>query len=470
MLFGYKILIYCTSKIHRESFSSFIEELNDKLIAQNWRIMIFSTDSDLGPSNKNNEGRKKIFDLINYDIADAILISNLHLKDSETKNKICENAKNHNIPVLCIDGERKDTYNICYNQEKGFEDLVRHIVEYHKITNLHFIGGTPDSVESNLRLEAFKKVLKENNIPFNSSMVSYGFFWDLPTIKATQSLIDYKRLPKAIICANDTMALTVNSVLKKNGLSCPNDVLITGYDGINQIFYSSPKISSVLCTSRKMATETAEFLFQIMENGPAPYTKYIETSVFISESCGCKPKTQTETLDIVNDITNSFNRYTNEQTSLDNFSVILQESKNKEELIQNMKNKLFYNVICLVKEECLKEELNPNTSYTDTPFGENMFVLLDSDNNSPSDNRLINTKDIVPRMKSLLEDYKHPLIFAPICNIDKPIGYLCFCFLNYDKQNFIKIHQIGNCLGKAITNYRNIKFQNYLLSQIEKLK
>ena len=467
MLFGYKILIYVTSNIHREEFAGFISEFNDKLIARNWRIFAFCTDSDLSKNDKNSLGRKKFFELINFDTADAIIISEDRIKDEQLKEKLYEKAKAHNIPVINMGGKHPDTYNIRFNQEVGFEKLVRHVVEHHHVKDLHFIGGTPDSEETIMRLEAFKRVLADNDIPFNKNMVSYGYFWDLPTIKVAQELIDYGKMPEAIICANDSMAIAVNSVLERNNISCPEDVIVTGYDGINAIYYSSPKITSVECEQRCIANETAEFLFDIMENAPEPYTKYVEPSLYLSESCGCKKKVPVATLGIVNEVSNSFNRYKQEQTALDNLSVIIRESKNTEELIKNLNNKLFYNVICVVKEECLDKTKNPSICCTDTPYGEKLFVLLDSDNNSPSDFRPITLKELVPRMQSLLEDYKHPLIFAPINDADIPLGYLCFCFLNYDKQNFAKVNQTGFWLGRAISEYRYKQYQEYLQQIIQ---
>ena len=467
MLFGYKILIYITSNIHREEFAGFISELNDKVIARNWRIFTFSADSDLSKNDKNSIGRKTFFELIDFDNADALIISDARIKDEQLKEKLYAKAKAHNIPVINMGGKRADTYNICFNQQIGFEKLVRHIVEHHHVKNLHFIGGTPDSEETIMRLEAFKKVLAENNIPFKSNMVSYGYFWDLPTIKVAQELIDYGKMPEAIICANDSMAIAVNSVLERNNLSCPEDVIVTGYDGISAIYYSSPKITSVVCEQRAIANETAEFLFDLMEKAPAPYTKYVEPSLYLSESCGCKKKIPTATLGIVNDVANSFNRYKQDQTTLDNLSVAIRESKNTEELIANLKNKCFYNVICVVKEECLDKTKNPAICCTDTPYGEKLFVLLDADNNSDSDFRPITTKELVPRMQSLLEDYKHPLLFAPINDADIPLGYVCFCFLNYDKQNFAKVHQTAYWLGNAISGYRYRQYQGYLQQIIQ---
>ena len=40
------------------------------------------------------------------------------------------------------------------------------------------------------------------------------------------------RRPEAIICANDMMAITASNVLQNHGLKVPEDVIVTGYDGL----------------------------------------------------------------------------------------------------------------------------------------------------------------------------------------------------------------------------------------------
>ena len=54
--------------------------------------MIFCTESDLYKDNKNNLGGRNIFDLINFDIADAILISDLNLLDNQLKEKLIDSC------------------------------------------------------------------------------------------------------------------------------------------------------------------------------------------------------------------------------------------------------------------------------------------------------------------------------------------------------------------------------------------
>lgn len=467
MLFGYKILVYCTSQIHRSSFQAFVSSLNDELIKNNWRLLVFCSESDFAVTNTNSRGNLNIFELINYDITDAIVFSDERLKVPELRDKVLTIAKEKNIPFFLMDGYENDTYNIRFDQGHSFKKIVKHIVEQHEITSLHFLAGTKDSSQSLLRLNAFKEVLKDNNIPFDESMVSYGDFWDGPAMVAVQKLVDENRVPRAIICANDTMAIASVTVLEKNGYKCPRDVIVTGFDGIDAVLYSNPKITSVLCNFHILAIETAHFIFDVIANHTPPSTRLVDGSIMISESCGCNSIAPSNSLEYINNLTNAYASYRYENIALSNLSSLIITSKNLTELIKNLNNGLLYNCMCLVKAECIDENIDPNISHTSTTYGESVFVLHDSDSNEENPNHFIKTTELIPRMKDTLDIEKKPLIFAPINNINQPLGYMMFSFYDYSQQNFVKVNQITTWLGNAISSYRNTKYQQQLQKKLE---
>ena len=70
-------------------------------------------------------------------------------------------------------------------------------------------------------------------------------------------------------------------------------------------------------------------------------------------------------------------------------------------------------------------------------------------------------------MKVVLDDYASPVIFRLLCNLDTPIGYLCFFFRNFDVRNYAKIDQIASWIGNSLSGYRNLQYQHNLQLKIE---
>lgn len=481
MLNGYKILVYCTSKIHESNFNYFISALNDDLVLHGWRILIFSTLTDLFLKTDNSKGEAKIFDLINYEIADAVFVSNENLLNAEVKNSIIQKAKAHNIPTFVFGGTNSEYFNIGFNHKLGIRKITKHIIEQHNITDLHFLCGRQDSDISNERLEAFKEVLAEHKIHFDESMISFGDFWEEPAKKAVQKLVDEGRVPGAIICANDSMAIATVSVLRRNGYKCPRDVLVTGFDGIEYIFYSNPKITSALCSFQMLGIEVAKFILQIdneIKENPQlkPFSKFIEPSLIISESCGCASNSSlssfsksfsNQSLEFITSLGTYYNLFRDEEYIYSQLSFSIQECSSLDEVAQKMHETLKINVKCFLKAECISDENCPNTSHTQSVYGDMMYVLFDP--TSPqNEKKLFDTKDLVYNIDELF-DIKKPLIFSPLNHIDLTLGYLVFYFDFYHKENFNRVSQITTWISNALFGFRTLQYQHYLQNRIERM-
>lgn len=469
MLFGYKILIYCTSKIYENKFCEFISTLNEELVPHNWRILTFCTETDLFKGDRNNKGEKNIFDLINYDIADAVLYAEEKILDKEVIKKIKKNAREHEIPVFVYEGDNPDTYNIKFDTRKGFYKVVHHIIGQHGISNVHFMSGKKGSWQAEERLEVFKQVLAENNIPFDESMISYGDFWERPTARETYKLLERVNIPKAIICANDVMALSVISVLKKKGYRCPEDIIVSGFDGVENIFYSTPKITSALCNYQTLGIELSNFIEEVYQVKSKPSTRLIDPSFIISESCGCQPVMPANSLDFITKLSERYGEFRDEEKSLSNMSVCIHDSDSIEDVRKNIRPDLLYDARFLLKKECIDQDLDPNVTTSGSTYGEQMFVMVDPDTSKYQICPYINTSDLIPDIKNVFDHNPKPLIFTPVNNIDNPLGYLCFCFTNYDVKNYAKITQIATWLGNAISGYRNVQYQKKLQRKIEEM-
>lgn len=480
MLNGYKILVYCTSRIHESNFKYFISALNDDLILHDWRVLIFSTLTDLFLKTDNSKGEAKIFELINYQIADAVLVSNENLLDDDVKKSILQKAKSHNIPTFVLGGSDSDYFNIGFNHKLGIRKITKHIIEQHNMTNLHFLCGRENSDISNERLEAFKEVLEEHNIKYDDSMKSYGDFWDGPAKKAVQKLVDEGRVPGAIICANDSMAIAAVSVLQRNGYKCPRDVIVTGFDGIEYIFYSNPKITSAMCSYQYLGMETAKFILQVdsqLKNNAhvEPFSKFVEPNLIISESCGCASNSSgsfqkafsNQSIEFITSTGAYYNLFRDEEYAYSQLSFSIQECSNLDEVSQKMHEVLKMNMKCYLKAECISNENCPNISHTESVYGDLMYVLFDS--TSPqNEKKLFRTNDLVYHIDELF-DIKKPLIFSPLNHIDLTLGYLVFYFDFYHKENFNRVSQITTWISNAIFGFRVLKYQHFLQNRIERM-
>ena len=152
------------------------------------------------------------------------------------------------------------------------------------------MAGTKGNCFSEERIEAFKRVLARHNIEFNEkTMLGYGDFWEVPTKKAISDLIVCgRKMPQAIICANDSMAIIVMKALEEHGMKVPEDIIVTGFDAIYQErIYSTTRLTTAQMDADELATTIADTAYGYINGSEKPSDKHIHFSMILGQSCGC---------------------------------------------------------------------------------------------------------------------------------------------------------------------------------------
>lgn len=412
------------------------------------------------------QAKRSVFELINYDVTDAVIIFDEKVKNKEWVRRVIKNSKNKNIPVIIIGDYYEDCKNIRFDYEKGFEQVVRHIVEEHNCRRLHFMAGIENDVFSDARLNVFKKVLEENKIPFSGDMVSYGEYWSTPTEIAMEKLIAAGDIPEAVICANDSMAITVCTVLKSHGYRVPDDVIVSGFDGIKMINFSNPRITSAGCDYADIADGCVKLVSAAFEGVETEKTTLVFPRLIPFESCGCCSAGRFDITSHLSDVNDRFYRFQVENKSYMEIAEHIQSCSDIESASLQIRNEIVYDMCCILNSECVDESVNPLTVREGEAFSDEMFIFFDSDNHYEFKPKKFMKKDIIPSVEDRV--YQNwPLIFVALNYLNISLGYLCFHYHDCDIANYCKIPQTMSCLNNAIGGFRNMRYQQYLNRRIE---
>lgn len=466
MIDNKKVIALCVSRVHEPINNKLIEFLNRRLILNNCTLFVYNVCYDLNWYSKNllwhnniKSAQVAVFDLIDTDITDVIIIMDDIIKDKPTIMNIIDKKGLTGIPVIVVDGKKyPNCINITFDYEKGFEQIVRHVIEFHKVRRPHFMAGFKNDYFSERRLDIFRKVIEENNIPFSWDMVSYGDYWFEHSFNACNRLIENGNIPEAIICANDMMAMGVCRSLMNHNIAVPDDVIVTGFDGIDEINMCSPAITSCAFLAKDMAEQIMQIILKsfrgekLLENYVVPPSKLI-----ISESCGC-PKDNS--FDSIGYFLNRFYRYTDQEKILSEVSSKIHTAETTHEAVTLWKNNTDYNLVCLINKGFLDD------SYKDKqkPFESIMTVFTDKDKNQ-TDVYDFQRKDIIPDIKKFI-DNKKPLIFTALEYLNEPFGYVC---LSFDLCDYCQIPDIIFSLNHAIGGFKNIHYQTMLVEKMERI-
>ena len=472
MIGKYKIIAMCTSRIRDKECYGLVRELNNLICKTDMRLFVFNADiKDEGGSFRSN-GSTDIFEFLKLSSIDLVLVDEEHIGSPVVSEKLIEAALDMGRPVVVIGEEHNGCLNVRFN-ENGFGDIVRHMITVHGCTSLHMMAGLKDNVFSDSRIEVFKDVLEEYNMPFNDSMVSYGGFWAQPAMEATEALIKSGNLPKAVICANDNMAIAVIGVLKNHGYRIPEDIAVTGYDNSDEAYFCEPQLTTVARDNAVFSKRLIE-IFGLAFDGVTG-TEDVNTKMICHCSCGCDTSDNNSSVEYIVDVNNQFLRYQEEGIDLSEIGAQIQLCSNFEEISYLMhRDDKMYAMSCMLKRECIDCSLNPAKDY-EHKFADEILLLFDSDcinyeqmQNKHFSPHLMNSSDILPSLDYYLDDGRC-IIFNLLCYHGVSLGYLAFHYSEYGDSNFFKIPQTVTVLNNALGSFCNSRYQDYLMNRIDEM-
>ncbi len=464
---NYKVIALCISHISDTRHYEFINELYNHVKGTDYRLFIYQTCSDMYWNTKTSNGEQQIFDLMDYSIIDTVVIWDEAFYDKRVPQAICDKAHENGVPVICIGASREGCCNINFEYVSGFEKIVRHIVEEHGITDVFVLAGPKGNSYSDDRIEVCRKVLSEHGTVLTEDMIGYGDFWDVPTERVISGLISGNRLPRAIVSINDVMAITACNVLQRNGYKIPGDVIVTGFDGLDEALCCTPSITTCGCDLGAVSACIIEHASKaaagedICGEIEVPYIPMIEGS------CGCNNENKImntgQLLKSHNDI---FRLYRENEHLMYEMSSEAITCKNRHEFVEYLKNFNFEDTCIVVNTECFDDSLEPGKALS-RGFGEDMYEIYADGTNVKELPLLIKRSDMFADFDSIMQKDR-PVVFVALTYMGMPIGYTGF-FFEVNTKNYCMVMQFVTLINTTLSGYRNMRYLQYTARAMENM-
>ncbi len=220
---------------------------------------------------------------------DGVVIFSTMLNSDRTVMEIVAEAQKKSVPVVSLGMEIDGVPSITIGNAAGTRAVVEHLIKDHGAKDILFIGGTEDHVDSRERLEVTREVMAAHGLKLKDKDIGYGKWSNRRTIDALDELLkNRKKMPDAIVCANDIMALAVCTELEKRGVDVPGQVKVTGFDNVDsgKIFY--PALTTVKQDYENVAIKACEIIYGKPYSKKNPPRISVPTIPVIAESCGCE--------------------------------------------------------------------------------------------------------------------------------------------------------------------------------------
>lgn len=147
-------------------------------------------------------------------------------------------------------------------------EATRTIVDYlvalgHK--RIGVITGRRENPHSIDRLLGYKKGLEQAGLPYAAELVMEGDFTLWSGQAAAGRFFDLDKMPTAVCCMNDEMALGAIQTFRSRGLRVPEDISVTGFDDIHYAQYWDPALTTIAQPAEDIGRVAMDLLLRIID-------------------------------------------------------------------------------------------------------------------------------------------------------------------------------------------------------------
>ncbi|MGY0018433.1 LacI family DNA-binding transcriptional regulator [Streptomyces sp. cg35] len=208
-------------------------------------------------------------------------------------------------PVVMLAGPREQDHldhldHIEVANADGQRELTRHLIEDHGLRRLAYVGSAEESPDVEARFRGYVEACRAAGLAVPAEPdLRVGMMTQAEGARAAGVLLDRAGdggggsdgdRPEALLFANDQMAVGALHTLERRGVRVPDDVAVTGFDGIALSRLVRPALTTVRQPMRRMGEEAVELLVRRLNGGPRggePVSMMLPVSVARRASCGC---------------------------------------------------------------------------------------------------------------------------------------------------------------------------------------
>ena len=255
--------------ITAKAFQSEQRQLLDGILEQSQKLHIstavFSNIYNFQKYYAGTEVENKIYDLAASERIDGLILTAESILNPELQQYIYQKITKRNIPVVVTGAELSGMTCINNDVVQDFEEITEHLIQTHYFTDFDILTGYENIETSQQRVQGVRNVLERYGLSLDDSHIIYGNFWiNSGEALAMEYITQKRKLPQAIICANDYMAYGLCDKFLEYGINVPEDVTVIGYEYVGERFYHAPILTTYQRNRKAVGTAAVNLLYEMM--------------------------------------------------------------------------------------------------------------------------------------------------------------------------------------------------------------
>ncbi len=237
-----------------------LEGIEEEILKKNYRLLLIFKDEKF-------ESEHEYQRLFHDGSVDGMLIWGYNYFD----HYISELS---NYPVILTNSRPENNQAISYvghDNTTGIQTVTQAVIDHGHRRILYFRGSLDVSI-SHERLAGFKQAMQANGLSYNDDEIIEAGFYSDESYELFMQLHHSGRLQHydAIICSNDGAAMGCYKATQELGLKIPEDIAISGGDGVQPHLELSPTLTTFNINCAKMGRIAVTRLFEMINHETKP--------------------------------------------------------------------------------------------------------------------------------------------------------------------------------------------------------
>lgn len=152
---------------------------------------------------------------------------------------------------------------VCFDDRAASAEMTHFVIDRYG-SDVALIDGDAEAPVSRHRREGFEDACREAGVPDREMVVLLEEFDRAGGARGMRALLDREVRPRAVVCANDMIAIGAIDVAREEGLRIPEDVAITGFDDVDLATVVTPQLTTVHADGPRLGAEAGRLLLSRM--------------------------------------------------------------------------------------------------------------------------------------------------------------------------------------------------------------
>lgn len=332
------------------------------------------------------------------------------------------------IPVINLGGVNDAYYNIVNDEVLSYSNIVEHVITEHGCKDIYHVAGKPEYFFTHERISCCKNTMAKHGLELPDDKIYFGTLWRDCGEPALEYILDKcakegKKYPDAIVCVNDYTAIGIIDACRQRGISVPEDIIVTGYDGVDTAFMGRPSITTSAQPFFEVGRESILTLERLWNGENVDKLVHIKGNLILNQSCGCVSKDVDTSEEMRYYYSGRMDKMEYLSQSMTNMILSMSSADTMEDcfnsIAKNAKRDTGFKdfLLCLAPEWDKKRVIQDDTVMKD----EEMTVIAGFLEDEPVEMQTFNLKDIMPQ--DLLEN-PYPYYIFSIHHLQYYMGYI----------------------------------------------